>query len=554
MNHCGQSPSGFWLRKTRSSRSRTGSTAPEREQQLDAAPGTRRACPSRRPSTARARAARGSGSRRRGRTRAGSPPSRATSRRRCRRRAARQAPVMRRQKRAGGRGIARRESSRVAVPRAPRATSWPVMRSPSDVRGAGDQHHEGLAARAPVGEQQLVAADVLDAPCPASGRCGRRRRGSGGRRRCRGAARPTMPRASRVEADRHGVRRRRRRSARRGWTSGSGRAGRRATCDGEPELVPVARPPSCAPRSGRPRARTASARRSGVISKADGTSSSAPAAVLLDEDPLPVRAEQAEVRVRRREKAVDADVALREHRVEHAAHPHRGRERRLVGREALAGAQDLAVRPQARALLGRAARRARRAPGKKESSALAVALDRAALARRSARQLAGVELGRGNAGVRAEEASRRAGRAAPRATRVRGHGLGQRERAIDEGEIGGRRWPRGDRARASRRTRAPRRARRERAPARPGSRPSSARAGGARRAGAARRARRARRRRAWRGRGAGARRWRSSCRAPQRADHEPTDGGRRSRGSAARRARRRAPGCASGVWSTYWLT
>ncbi len=46
-----------------------------------------------------------------------------------------------------------------------------------------------------------------------------------------------------------------------------------------------------------------------------------PFAAELDEHTLPVRPEQAEVAVYGREHAVDVDVALGQHRIEHAAHP-----------------------------------------------------------------------------------------------------------------------------------------------------------------------------------------------------------------------------------------
>ena len=82
MNHCGQSPSGFWAR-TRAAADRARLRRGRARAAARPDPGRRRACPSRRRSTARARAARGSGSARRARTTAGCPAV-ARSRRRHR--------------------------------------------------------------------------------------------------------------------------------------------------------------------------------------------------------------------------------------------------------------------------------------------------------------------------------------------------------------------------------------------------------------------------------------------------------------------------------------
>ena len=95
-----------------------------------------------------------------------------------------------------------------------------------------------------------------------------------------------------------------------------------------------------------------------------------PGSAALDEQAQSVRTEQSEVRVGGRQEAVDADVALRHHRMEDAAHPHRRRQRGLVGHEPIAGAQDLPMRPQAGALLGR--HDDVRAVGTKERQQLAV--------------------------------------------------------------------------------------------------------------------------------------------------------------------------------------
>src|SRR5580658_10400232 len=63
-----------------------------------------------------------------------------------------------------------------------------------------------------------------------------------------------------------------------------------------------------------------------------------PSAVYLHEYPLTVRTEQAEVAVDGGEHAVDADVALGQHRVEYPAHPRRRGERGFIGRRMAAGA------------------------------------------------------------------------------------------------------------------------------------------------------------------------------------------------------------------------
>ena len=77
----------------------------------------------------------------------------------------------------------------------------------------------------------------------------------------------------------------------------------------------------------------------------------APGAIDLDEEAQPVRTEQPEVAAHGRQAAVDADVPLRQHRMEHAAHPCRRRQGAFVGNTMGAGAQQVAVRPQHRELL-----------------------------------------------------------------------------------------------------------------------------------------------------------------------------------------------------------
>jgi hypothetical protein len=75
-------------------------------------------------------------------------------------------------------------------------------------------------------------------------------------------------------------------------------------------------------------------------------------ALQLHEQPQARRAEQAEQAALRGEHPVDADVALRQHGMEDAAHPAGGRQRALVGQEVVAAAQQVAVRPLHEQLLG----------------------------------------------------------------------------------------------------------------------------------------------------------------------------------------------------------
>ena len=106
-----------------------------------------------------------------------------------------------------------------------------------------------------------------------------------------------------------------------------------------------------------------------------------PGAVDLDEEPLAVRAEQAEVAAHGRQEAVDADVPLRQHRMEHAAHPRRRRQRAFVGHAVAcrcAASGRAAAAPRAPS---RAARHARcSAVEEAEHAAFGVALDVAPLA------------------------------------------------------------------------------------------------------------------------------------------------------------------------------
>ena len=59
-----------------------------------------------------------------------------------------------------------------------------------------------------------------------------------------------------------------------------------------------------------------------------------------------MRAEQAEIAVRRGQKPIDADMALRQHGMKYAGHPDGRGQRRLVGNQAAARAQDVTVGPQ----------------------------------------------------------------------------------------------------------------------------------------------------------------------------------------------------------------
>ncbi len=77
-----------------------------------------------------------------------------------------------------------------------------------------------------------------------------------------------------------------------------------------------------------------------------------PAVPKVDEQPLAVRAEQAEIATARGQKAVGADMALGQQGMKHAGHPDGRGQRRLVGDQAAAGAQNLAMWPQRFEFLG----------------------------------------------------------------------------------------------------------------------------------------------------------------------------------------------------------
>ena len=71
-----------------------------------------------------------------------------------------------------------------------------------------------------------------------------------------------------------------------------------------------------------------------------------PGAVQVCEHSLAMRTEQTEIAVYGREKSVDADVTLREHRMEDAAHPGRRCQRGFVGRQHITRAQQVSMGPE----------------------------------------------------------------------------------------------------------------------------------------------------------------------------------------------------------------
>ena len=194
MNHCGQSPSGFWLREHAQQQVAHRRRCGRARAAARRAPGRRRACPSRRRSTARGRAARGSGSSASWANQGRISCERATA-------SARRAGAL--QRRAAPRHAApeaprpspRRRARSRRAPRSAAASpiSWPVMRSPTRCAGAVTSTRNGCAARAAVREQQLVAADALDHRAGVGVDAERSRRESAGRGRCRAARATTMP-------------------------------------------------------------------------------------------------------------------------------------------------------------------------------------------------------------------------------------------------------------------------------------------------------------------------------------------------------------------------
>ncbi len=222
------------------------------------------------------------------------------------------------------------------------------------------------------------------------------------------------------------------------------------------------------------------------------------------------------------------------------------------GTRAVAGAQQMAVRPQHRELL----RAQHDVPvlGREEAStaAVGVALDMAPLAVEQRIELGVVEVERveqrrGREEVRCADRGRPVGRPRPaawlRAARARGRRRRDRSPRSRAGWSARSLPNEAERGRLARR-----RARRPR----PAARPSRARAAAASTAGR-RSAPAPVDRRGATGRAAAARRSRSRRRGPA-SRSRTTDGGRRPPGSGAPRAPCRARGCASGVWSMYWLT
>jgi hypothetical protein len=296
---------------------------------------------------------------------------------------------------------------------------------------ARDEDEEGLSARAAVLEQQLVTADLLE-----------------GRAGCRIEAKSAVRKApTEIGVGEH-AHHEALLVARDGCEDGFGavvavnrqmirdqQPPRRPFehVDGQPQLVPVDRRPAAhleepAGMAVDPAraARRHLERRGGVEQRI--------ALFELHEDALAVGAEQTEVAVRGREQAIDADMALRDHRMEHAAHPDGGGERRFVRNQRIARAQDLAVTAQARALLRRQHHVRIRAMEERQR-ATAVGFDLAPLGSEHGLELCGIELARGEHRSRGEE--RRRGRAGgARRGRLRGRlRLRQRERALHEREV-----------------------------------------------------------------------------------------------------------------------
>ena len=318
---------------------------------------------------------------------------------------------------------------------------WRLDQLPGDAQpdrcgGRGDQHHEGLAARAAVGEEQLVAAHALDRG-PGRDVDAKRTVGKAASHVGVGQARDDHTAVVARPARGHGVRAV---IAVQRDVVGHEKAARGAVqhAHREPQLVPINGCPA-AHLEQQLRLGVQPARAAGRHLEGGRLAEQVPGAVTLDEQPLAVRAVQPEVRVRRREEAIDADVPLREHRMEDAAHPDRRRQRRFVGHQLVARAQDLPMGPQARALLGR--QHDMRAVGAEEGQQLpALLLGRQAVGAEVPCQHAGIKGCRGQQGCVAEERGRtlRCCAALP----ARRHGFAQRQRSIGEAEVGGAADPR----------------------------------------------------------------------------------------------------------------
>ena len=203
-------------------------------------------------------------------------------------------------------------------------------------------------------------------------------------------------------------------------------------------------------------------------------------ALPLDEDALAGRAEEAEVAPGRRQEAVDADVPLRQHRVEHPAHPHGGGQRGLVGRQRVAGADDVAVRPEDAQLLG-LEHHVPALSGEERQQAAVLALGQAARRPRIAPAISGsVRSSALHQRARGEQRRRRRRVERGGCSRVAvGRRFRQRHRPVHEHQVGRPTSPRGDRPRPSRRIRGAPGPPARSSPARPGRPPSNAHAAGA---------------------------------------------------------------------------
>ncbi len=317
-----------------------------------------------------------------------------------------------------------------------RRDQLPGDAQPERCGGRGDQHHEGLVARARVGEQQLVTADALDLG-PWRHVDAKRTVGKAASQVGVGQAGDDHTLVVATPACRHVVRAV---IAVQRDVVGHEQTARGAlqhACR-EPQLVPIDGCPA-AHLEQQPRLGVQPARATGRHLEGGWLVEQQPGAVTLDEQALAMRAVQPEVRVRCRQEAIDADMPLREHRMEDAAHPDGRRQRRFVGHQLVAGAQDLPMRAQARALLGR--QHDMRAVGAEEGQQLAALhLGRQPVGAEVPCQQAGIQRCRGQQGGVAEERGRtlRGGTA----LRARRHGFAQGQRPIGEAEVDGAADPR----------------------------------------------------------------------------------------------------------------
>ena len=225
-----------------------------------------------------------------------------------------------------------------------------VQCQPALRRGAELDAQEGLRARAAVDVQQFVAADALEA---------RARRRLDDEAAAREASREIADRWRRDEQAAAVEAADLRRAAAAAVVAGQRDvladepAQRRALRDVDVERQPL----RCVERAAAHREQPVAmaidpAAAFGLDLEGRGHAEQLPAVVELDEHAQAVRAEQPQVAVHGGQEAVDADMALRDHRMEHAGHPGGRGQRALVGHELRAGAQDVAVRPQHLRFLG----------------------------------------------------------------------------------------------------------------------------------------------------------------------------------------------------------